>query len=114
MVDVDDEEPFEAGDAGALQIAAFHDDDGGIASGLDRDAVGDLDVGHAGKLHQRRRRGVGVDDRHLFAEGAERVGGRKLRPDGVAVGARVRGDDEPLPGVNRLRDLLELRTCGHR
>ena len=59
VIDVDDEEPIEAGDAGARQVAALHDDRG---VELAVDAVGDLDVGHAGKRHQRRRRRVAVDD----------------------------------------------------
>ena len=110
VIDVDDEEPLQAGDAGARQVAALHDDDGRVVAGLDVDAIGDLDVRHAGKLHQRRRRRVGVDDRHLLAERAQRIGGGQLRADRVAVGTRVRGDDEPLPGANGVDDLLKLRT----
>ena len=110
MIDVDDEKPLEACNAGARQIAAFHDDDGRVVAGLDVDAIGDLNVRHARKLHQRRRRGVGVDDRHLFAEGAERIGGGQLGSDRVAVGTRVRGDDEPLLRPDGLDNLLKLRT----
>ena len=46
-------------DAGAGEVAALHDDRG-VELTLHRRR--NLDVRHAGKLHQRRRRGVGVDD----------------------------------------------------
>ena len=47
VVDVDDEEPIEPGDAGPREVAALHDDRG-VEVALDT-LVGDLDVGDAGK-----------------------------------------------------------------
>ena len=48
VIDVDDEEPLEPGDAGPRQVAALHDDRRVELAA--RHAIGDLDVGDAGKL----------------------------------------------------------------
>ena len=87
MVDVDDKKAVEAGYAGALQIAALHDD-----CGVEFPFHGrrDVNLGNAGELHQRRRRRIGVDHLNLLAEGSQGIGHSELRPDRVAVGARMR------------------------
>ena len=65
----------------------------------------DLDPVHAGELQVVLGRGVGVDEPHLLAERLERVGHRQLRPDRVAVGPRVRGQQETLPLQDFVADL---------
>ena len=54
-------------------------------------------------MHRRRRR-VAADDAHVLAELPQREGHRQLRADGVAVGARVRDDDEALPAADLVGD----------
>ena len=105
MVDVDDEEPIEARDAGPRQIAAFHDDRGVEVA---FDVVGNLDLGHAPERHQRRRRRVAVDDMDVLAERAQRVSHGELGADRVAVGSRVRRQDETPPGNDRIGHLSEF------
>ena len=111
VIDVDHEEPLEAFDAGARQVAALHDD-GGVE--LADDFRRDADVGHAGKLQERRRREVGVDDRDVFAHFFERVGHRELGADRVAVGTRMRGEHEPPARAYRVDDPADLRTGRHQ
>ena len=112
VIDVDDGAAVEAFDAGPRQVAAFHDDRG-IEQAVD--VLRDDDVVDAGKLLQRRRRRIGVDDEHLLAELAQRVGHGHLRPYGVAVRPSVRRNDEALARADHLDDLLNFRAgCRHR
>ena len=48
MIDVDDEETLEPLNAGSRQVAALHDDGGGVVAGLDLDAIGDAMSGTPG------------------------------------------------------------------
>ena len=106
VVDVDHEILIESLDAGSREIAALHDD-----RGVERavHAPGDLDLRHAGKHHQRSRRGVMIDDRDLLAERAERIGHRQLRADRIAVRPGMRGEHEALPRGDGVDDLLDFR-----
>ena len=85
---------LEAVDAGPLQVAALHDDHrvAGIV-----DAVGDdrcrATPGSASSGGGGRSR---LTTRTSLPSCAQREGHRQRRTDGVAVGPRVRGDDEPL------------------
>ena len=97
-----DEAALEAVDAGARQVAALHDDDG-VARIVH--ALGDVMSVDAGNSCERRRRRVAADDAHVLAQLAQRVGHRQRRADGVAVGPRVRRDDEPLPLADLVGDL---------
>ena len=56
----------------------------------------DLDLADAGKVRVRRRHRIAIDQAHRLAELLEREGQRQLRADGVAVGPRVRRQDERL------------------
>ena len=71
----------------------------------------DLDAVDAGELEVVLGRGIGVDDAHLLAERLERVGHRQLRADRVAVGPRVRGQQETLPAEDRVADLATDGVC---
>jgi hypothetical protein len=113
VVDVDHEEPLEPGNPGAGEVAAFHDDGRCVLAGFFGDAIGNPDFGDSRKLHQRRRGRVGADRAHLSAQQAQGEGRCHLRSDGIAVGARVRDDDEPLPSADGGDDAVELRVC-HR
>ena len=94
VIDVDHREAIEAADPGAREVAALHDDRG-VEVVLD--GRSDADLRHAGELHQRSGRRIGVDDVEGFAHLAERVAHGELRSDGIAIGAGVRRKDEALP-----------------
>ena len=113
VVDVDDEAPLEAAHAGAAQVAALHDDHR-VGVGVGRHLGRDLDALHAGEVVVVIGRAIGVDDARLLAERVERIGHRQLRADGVAVGARVRGDQEARPGEDLVANPLDQRLCGRR
>ena len=80
--------PVEAGDAGAREVAALHDDRGVERRRRRRSAISMPAT--PGNAMQRRRRRVALTTRDVLAERAQRVGHRQLRADGVAVGPRVR------------------------
>ena len=84
----------------------IHHDDCGVEVAFD--VVGNLDVEHAPERHQRRRRRVAVDDMDVLAERAQRVRHGELGADRVAVGSRVRRQDETSPGNDRFGHLSEL------
>ena len=107
VIDVDDEAPFEAVDAGAGEVAAFHHDDG-IDGAVRRDLARHLDAVHAGEVEVVLGRRVGVDDPDLLAERVEREGQRQLRSDRIAVRPCVRGQQEALPAYMR----GSSRICG--
>ncbi len=86
---------------GAGEVAALHHDQ---RIGVGVAARGDLDPVDAGELPIVVGRGVGIDQPHVFAQRLERVGHRQLRADRVAVRARVRRQQEPLPAQQRLAD----------
>ena len=112
VIDIDHEAAVEPLDAGPGQVAALHDD-GRIEHAVDLRRQ--HDVVDAGELLQRRRRRIGVDDEHLFAERAQRVRHGHLRSDGIAVGPGMGGDDEALARADHVDDLLDFRPgCRHR
>ena len=53
------------------------------------------------------RRGVGVDDPHLFAERLERERHGQLRPDRVAVGPGVGRQEEACAAKDFVPDLIQ-------
>ena len=84
VIDVDHERPIEAGDAGASQVAALHDDRGVEFTG---DLIRDHNPVDARKLPNRAGRCVFVDDRDVLAERLQRIGHRQLRADRIAIRA---------------------------
>ena len=105
--------PSKPRDAGARQIAALHHDHR-VGVGVGRHLGRDLDAIQAGEVVVVVGRGVGVDDARLLAERVEREGHRQLRADGVAVGPRVRGDQEALPGSGSRRESARPGTLRSR
>ena len=105
VIDVDDEEALEPGDAGARQVAALHDDRGvEVAVDLGRRSRCPATPGNA---ISGAGAGSALTTVDLLAERPQRVGHRQLRADRVAVGPRVRGEHEALPRADRVDDLLE-------
>src|ERR1700687_5885703 len=104
MIDVDQEAPLEARDAGPRQFPALHDD---ARLEVVVGTIRNRDARHTGKTEQRGGRGVLVHDPRLLAERAQRERHRYGGADRVAVWTRVRGDDEPAPGADGVDDLLE-------
>ena len=94
MIDVDDAVALETGDAGPRQVAALQHEAGVVVA---LGARGDLDEIDARECREGDRRRIGVDDAHRLAERAKREGHRHLRADRIAVGTRVRGEQEPRP-----------------
>ena len=105
VIDVDDEEPLEPGDAGPTKVAALHDD---RPIEIIRDAVGELDLRDPRKgLHGVGRR-ILVDDANFLAERPKGIRHGQLRPNRVAVGPGMRGNEEAPPGADGVDNLPEF------
>ena len=87
VIDVDDEEPVEPGDAGARQVAALHDDRRVEVAVVDPAAI--RMSGTPGNAISGGGAASALTTTHVLAERAQRVRHRELRADGVAVGPRT-------------------------
>ena len=64
-----------------------------------------------GKVERRRRR-VGVEDHHLFAELTEQVIQRDLRADAVAIGVLMATEPEGPSAANQVENGIHRCMCG--
>jgi hypothetical protein len=104
VVDVDRPVASQAGHARAGEVAALHHEQE-VEVALDR--RGHLHAVGAREHPELGRGGIAVHDAARLAERVERERERELRPDRVAVGARVRRDQEALPAPHLVADVRE-------
>ena len=110
VIDVDDVASVEAGDTGARQIAALHDDHR-VGIGVSRDGRRDFDPIDAWELEVVIGGGIGVEDADLLSQRVERERHGQLGSDRVAVGPRVGGQQERLSLPHLADNLLKhVRT----
>ena len=98
MIDVEHRRSVEAGDAGAIERAALHDERGVVRSRSTSRATRIWST--AGKRLQEVRRRRVHDDVGLLAERAQRQRHADGRADGVAVGPLMRGEEEAPAGAD--------------
>ena len=100
VIDVDDEVAVEARDVRAASRSLHSSSDHGV--GRRRRRARRARCGRCpGNVAVRRRHRIAVDEPDRLAERVEREGQRQLRSDRIAVGPRVRRQDERLPRSER-------------